>query len=323
MPKRDKAEEALDRAVALRDEPDVATLVAGLKELIAGKLAIAVAKAAAVATKREVADRLAAECNAAFDWFLDHADPGCSAKTALVETGTIEVDRLLIAIRHVQMEGSYGPPIDVAAAMRGHAALALLNARYPDALREIVPLLDDADQRGVPTDARRGAIRALGTVIGETSAIMLRMTARRFAHDPETLSEVFTSLISIEPARSLEFLATFLDTGDTAVVDTAALSIASARQPTSLDVLLNGWRKRSLRSDDAQAYLTAIAMTRRPAAIDALLAEVEHGSQSRAIEALAALELFQSDAAICARVRAVVIRRHERAVKDAATAFTS
>ena len=321
MPKLDKSAEALDRAVALKTETDPATLLAGLRDLLTLKFAIAVAKAATVARERDVAEPLAADLNAAFERFLDHADPGCSAKTAIVETGALDVDRLLVAIRHVQMEGSYGPPVDVAAAMRGHAALALLNARHVDAMRLIVPLLDDADRRGVLTDARRGAIRALGTVLGETSAIMLRMTARRFATDPETLAEVFPSLVAIEPTRSVEFLATFLDADDAAIVDTAALAIAGSRQPNAPDVLIAGWRRRSMLPDDAQAYFTAIAMTRRPAAIDALLAQVADGQRPRAIEALAALGLFQSDVTIAGRVRATVKTRNDRGIAEAATAF--
>lgn len=321
MAKRDKAAEALDRAVALRKEPDAAALVAGLRELIAGKYAAAVAKAATIAREREVCDQLAVELAGAFDHFLDHADPGCAVKTAAVQADVLDVERLLIAIRHVQMEGSFGPPVDVAAAMRGHAAMGLLNARYADALRTIEPLLADADQRGALTDARRGAIRALGTVISETSAIMLRMTARRFARDPETLAEALSSLNAIEPGRSVAFIAAFLESADADTIDTAALALAEGRQSPGFDALLAGWPRRSAMPDDARPYLTALAMTRRPAAIDALIAEVEQSPRPRVLEALSALELFRGDAAICARVRTAADGRRDRAIAEAAEAF--
>src|SRR2546426_7821857 len=52
----------------------------------------------------------------------------------------------LTGIRHIQMEGSYGPPIDTAAALRSASAMALVHMHYPDAVLHVVTLLVDRSE---------------------------------------------------------------------------------------------------------------------------------------------------------------------------------
>jgi hypothetical protein len=214
------------------------------------------------------------------------------------------------------MEGSFGPPVDTARAMRGQAAFGLLNVKYREALYEIAELLNDAERDGSITDARRGGIRALGTVVGEASALMLRLTARRYAKDADTLAEVFASLNAIEAGKSFDFIADFLAAGDD-IAGMAALAIAESRQPRAAEMLVKAWHTHGQHADDPQAFLTALSMTRKPEAIELLVDRVANGHTRQAVAALDALRLHRGDAPLQERLRKIVETRAEPSLQRA------
>jgi hypothetical protein len=321
MAKRDRAAESLNAIAALRGEPDVGTLTEALKPHLASNTGVVIEKVAGIVRERKI-DTLGPELAAAFARLMPggaKADPTNAAKfqviTAGVELGGLEAETYLAAIRHVQMEGSFGPPIDTARAMRGQAAFGLLNVKYRDALYEIAELLDDAERDGSITDARRGGIRALGTLAGESSALMLRLTARRYAKDPDTLAEVFASLNAIEAGKSFDFIAGFLDASDD-VAAMAALAVAESRQPQAAEVLIAAWHANGRHASDPQAFLTALSMTRKPAAIDLLLDRLTDSPLPQAVAALEALRLHRADESLQSRIGQIVIARDDRILSE-------
>lgn len=322
MSKRDKVAESLDAIAALRTEADLATLTAALRMHLASSTGAVIEKAVRLIREKKI-DTLGAELAAAFDRLLPggaKSDPTSAAKfqiiSAGVELGGLESDTYLAAIHHVQMEGSFGPPVDTARAMRGQAAFGLLNVKYRDALYEIAELLDDRERDGSITDARRGGIRALGTVVGEASAVMLRLTARRYARDADTLAEIFASLNAIEAGKSFDFIASFLGDGDD-VGAMAALALAESRQPRAAEVLIKAWHAYGQHADDPQAFLTALSMTRKPDAIELLVDRVANGRSREAAAAIDALRLHRGDDTLQVRLRQIVDTRADPALQKA------
>jgi hypothetical protein len=318
MAKRDRSVDAWEAISALRAETDRTRFAEELCKHFAHKAGVVVGKAALLGLERQsdlepFVDRLSPVMSAAFDRCMADpvkTDPGCSAKIGIVNLGValhcLDADLYLRAVHHVQMEGSFGPPIDTAESLRAAAAYGLLNCRHADATYEIVKLLCEVDRRDPHRfpDSRRGAIRALGTVVSETSAALLRMTAHRFARDPDTLCEAFTSLNSIEAGRSFDFIHGFLDDEDVDVRDIAALALAEGKQPRACPKLLEH-AKRNL-SQNPQAIFTALAITRKPEAIEFLLERLGNGRDREATAALEALHLMRHDEATCRRVEQIV-----------------
>ena len=109
-------------------------------------------------------------------------DPGCKAliaiARALVQMDDPAAKVYFAGIRHVQMEGSFGPPVDVAAPLRGLCARGLARMGHPDALMECVTLLTDPQ-----VAARAGAIRAIAEAGRPEGVLLLRLKAS--VGDPE------------------------------------------------------------------------------------------------------------------------------------------
>ena len=171
MKRRDPVVEALDTLAELRRGGEDSTRRIG--EFLWNRSNLVVAKAAKVAGELRI-EALVPNLAAAFERLM--ADPakldkGCAAATAIVEALYVmdydQSDVYLRGGRHVQMEGSFGPPVDAAAQLRGDCALGLVRTRHPDALFEVVRLLADKEPQ-----ARIGAARALG-LAGETGELVL------------------------------------------------------------------------------------------------------------------------------------------------------
>ncbi len=328
MAKRDRSAEAWEEIARLKSESDRDAFVAGLCKHLADKAGVVVGKAAQVGLDRQsdlepFVAKLSPILAAAFNRCMVDpvkTDPGCSGKIGIVNLGValhcLEADLYLRAIRHVQREGSFGPPIDTAESLRAAAAYGLLNCRHADAMYEIVNLLSEVDKSSLQVpDSRRGAIRVLGTVVSETAAALLRMTALRFNSDPDTLSEVFASLNSIEANRSFDFIRSFLNRENSDVSDIAALALAEGKQPGACGVLLEHTRRSA--SESKQAVFTALVITRKPEAIEYLIDRICNGHEREAVAAIDALHLMRNDDALRKRVEATVKGRGGATVADA------
>ena len=151
---------------AIREAPEQYDLKRDLAPLLQHKSNHVVAAAAATAERLEaiaLADDLTV---ALLDLMADPAkrDPGCKALIAivraLVATGSVGGAGYFLGLKHVQMEGSFGPPVDAAAELRGLSAQGLARMGHPAALEECVTLLvDPGDGRSSRSGPRHRRLR--------------------------------------------------------------------------------------------------------------------------------------------------------------------
>jgi HEAT repeat protein len=208
------------------------------------------------------------------------------------------------------MEGSFGPPVDAAAKLRGISALALARTRHPSALDEIVSLLVDQWP-----EARAGAVRALAVNGGSAGALLLKLKILTGEREPDVLAECFSGLLSTAPERSLPLIAGFIDSEDIAVAEAALLALGSSRLPDALD-LLKARQERTIGGPLRKIALLAIAMIRSDTAIEFLLASLAECSPAMAEDVVAALALFRTNERVRSRVESVVAQRNEESTNE-------
>ena len=245
---------------------------------------------------------------AAFDrFFVDAAktDPKCWAKNALAKTLVKlehrQKDAYLRGLRHHQLEASWGPPVDSAAALRGTCAHALVDCpgiSDADLLTILLEPLTDADKT-----VRMEAARAIGQVGGVSAALILRLRALLGNDEPEMLGAVYSALLSLEGAQAIPLVAGYLKEGGDLAAE-AAFALADMRTPEALAALIERLRAGS----DAwfgSVLLSAIALTRLPEAIDFLLALIARDARE-APQAIEATGRIAPNAELRARVQRAV-----------------
>lgn len=274
------------------------------------------AKAAKIAGQSR-ATELIADLMVAFNRLMkdpSKLDKGCAATTAIVEAlyelDYAEPEVYLLGIHHVQMEGSFGPPVDAAAKLRAISALALARTRHPEALDEIVSLLVDKWP-----EARIGAVRALALNGGEAGALLIKLRILMGESEPDVLSECFSGLLEAAPDRSLPLVAGFIDSEDIAVGEAALLALGSSRLPQALD-LLKAKCERTAGGPLRKTVLLAIAMIRSDAAIEFLLKLLAECSAAMAKDVIEALAFFRNNEKVRSQVESVVSQRNEKGVSE-------
>jgi HEAT repeat protein len=311
MKRRDAVEEALNALSELRHQPGTEPLARQLRSFLENKSNLVTAKAAKTAGELRVTD-LTADLAAAFHRLMVNPaklDKGCAATTAIV--GALYAmdyespDVYLKGVRHIQMEGSYGPPVDAAAELRSNSALGLVRTGHTDALFEVVRLLADKEAR-----VRMGAARALGTVGGETAELLLYLKVLAGDREPDVLAECFTGLLASGGERSLRVVASYLDDADDAVFEAAALTLGASRLPGAIDALKEKWNRTVLRSV-RKTLLVALATARQDSALEFVLSLVAGAEEGIALEAVAALRMYRNDDRVRRLVEEAVGRRGE------------
>jgi len=283
------------RLAELRGQPPSPEARGEVAGFLNGKSNLLAAKAARIAGEWQATECIP-ELLSAFDRFLvkpEIADKGCGAKTeilkALCKLEHSSPAIFLRGIRYVQMEAEWGRLVDTAAELRGLSAIGLAQTAYPEALEEILPLLLDAE-RG----ARIGAVRAIAACGLPGDALLLRLKVLSGDQEPEVLGECFAGLLRVEPAKSLAFVAAFLDGKQEAVAEAAALALGGARLETAFTILRDAFEQphsRALR----RTLLLAIALLRREPAIDFLLELVRTAEGQTSADAVAALAMYDQD----------------------------
>jgi len=287
-------EEHLDRLAELRGQAPSPEGRAEVGKSLSSKMNLPAAKAARIAGEWQAAE-LTPELVAAFDRFMvkpETTDKRCAAKIEILKAlCKLEYPSPSIfrrSLRHVQMEPTWGGSVDTAAAVRALGAMGLAQTDYPEALEEIVPLLIDAER-----DARIGALRAIAASGLPGGALLLRLKALS-GDEPDVLGECLAALLRTEPAKSLEFVAKFLDHREEAVAEAAALALGDSRLENAFEVLRDAFqhtRAQPLR----RTLLLAIALLRRENAIDYLLDLVRDGEGQNSADAVAALAMYEKD----------------------------
>jgi HEAT repeat protein len=315
MARRRTIEEQLAAIHGLRGSPATAESARELRAALRSRTGPVAAAAAAVAGELGCED-LAAELEAAFGRFLEDPvkrDPRCAAKQAiaraLLELGRFSEEVFPVGIRHVQLEPVFGGREDSAAGLRGMSALAYAQLGQPDAVIEIAELLADPEPL-----ARSAAARALGDS-GRPDAIpLLRFKARTGDEEAEVHSAVFASILALDPAGSLGFVAGFLEERGQAA-EAAALALGESRIPAALPHLLR-WLEGAASLERRRIAFLALALLRIDPATDHLLEQIRTAAPATAEAAASALAPFSHDQQLAARVRAAAADNPSRQLDE-------
>src|SRR5258708_14864295 len=210
----------------------------------------------------------------AFDRFFTNpvkSDPQCWAKNAisraLAEFELQDADVFLRGMKHIQLEPVWGGRSDSAGLLRGTCALALVQCRNlpeNDLLAHLVELFRDEDK-----SVRAEAVRAVEQVGSHTAALLLRLRAILGSDEPQVLGACYSGIIRLEGIKAIPWISRFLEAADDTAAE-AALAIADSRSPEAFKAL----RKHFSEKHDpwfCSVLLSAIALTRQPAAFDFLL----------------------------------------------------
>jgi hypothetical protein len=277
----------------IRKDPDSPAARQELAKCLASKINVLAAKAARIAAECRIED-LAPQLVEAFDRFMIQpatSDRRCEAKLAIVRAlEQMEYqahEPFLRGSRHVQTEPSWNGHLDTAAELRAVSAVGLVRTNYPDVGVELVRLLADRER-----EARIGAVRAIAYWGTQTGALLLRLKALLGDREPEVLAECFGALLHLEPARSIEFVAAYLDNDDPALAEGAALALGESRRDEAFEIL-----KAHADSAIRPAVLLAIALLRKEPAIEYLLERISDRHARRA------LDIYKDDPTIREKIR--------------------
>jgi HEAT repeat protein len=239
---------------------------------------------------------------------LPRSDPGCSAKTAIVEAlrrlGHDDAALYRRAARHVQMEPVFGGRVDTAVDLRGAAALALAETGGRDVLVDLACLLADPEP-----PVRISAARAVAVQGSEAGVPQLRLKALVPDPEPRVVSECLLALLRLDAAGQRGFVASFLEKPDE-LAEAAAVALGESRSAEAFGVLRE-WLPQAARRGLSRVALVAIAALRRDEAIELLLGMVREAAPPAARDAIQALGSLGAGEALLERTRAAAAERPE------------
>ena len=231
MARKRALEETLQALRRVREEPGTEASRTELRRVLTSEGAHAVARAAALVAELEL-EPLVPELVAAFPRFfadLPKSDPGCSAKTAIVEAlrrlGQDQGELYHRAARHVQMEPVFGGRVDTAVDLRGAAALALAETGGPDVLGLLAELLADPEP-----PVRISAARAVAGLGSPAGVPLLRLKALVSDPEPRVVSECLLALLRLDARGERAFVEGFLEKRDE-LAEAAAEALGESRLP--------------------------------------------------------------------------------------------
>lgn len=310
MAKSPSVEDRLADLAALSKAPDSPEARKRLREHLASKSNLVVARAAALVAHLDEHDFLP-DLIAAFYRFMASpikSDKGCAAKTAIVKALLAaecdDEEVFLKGIRHVQLEPTWGGPADTAAPLRALSGLGLVQMGFPDALTELAALLADRQ-----ADARIGAASALGHC-GSTAAPLLRFKVLTGDPEPTVTAECFNALMVMSPSASFEFVARFVDPAHPSLYEPAALALAESRLPGVFELLQEKWTS-TFDREFKQTLLLPMALTRTDAAREFLLSVLESDDPKIGTAVIAALCIYREDATVRKRAEKAIGGPHE------------
>jgi hypothetical protein len=318
--KRLTTEDALALLPHLRAIESDADLLRELRPLLRHRSNFVIAKAAALAENRGLA-QLAPELTEAFAYFMSDCvkrDPDCSAKLAIVNALSRIHEPMhgvfLAGVQHIQREPAWGGPIDTAATLRALCGRALLAFGHPDAFRWHTLLLADPEPM-----TRSLAVESLAGAPDERAELLLRgkIAREEGARDPEPGVEAyaFDALMKVAPETSFDFITRYLADDDPDRVHAAALALGASRHPDAFATLLRHWE----RTDDSDRELLslAIALVRSDAAFAFLVEQLESAPEPLAVSIIEALAIFREDADRAQAVRRIVDKRSKPRLRQA------
>lgn len=279
---------SLERALEALSVVD-GTSPAGVAALRAGLLSShsAVVARAATLIQEQVLSGFAPELLGAYDRFFSVADPGCRAKqaiaSALDHAEHPDPTPFLRGIPHIQKDAAWGPPVDVATALRSRCAFALARLNYEGALDLF------ADRLADPEVAVRVAAAQAIVFLGDRSGTpLLRLKLHHGDKEPEVMGECLTALCRLDPTAGVAFAQALLDGPSASMREVAAFALGETRLAEAF-AALKAWYERRVLSTDKRLALLAVGVLRLPEAVAFLLERVERGDVTEARQAVAGL----------------------------------
>ena len=263
---KDAFEEKIAAIEGLRADPEYA--LEPLRKALRDRNNFLCAQAAEMAADLTLRE-LIPDLLAAFERFLKNpvkTDPKCWAKNAIVKAlkGLDHEDPAvyLRGLSHIQMEPSWGPPVDAAAELRGSCALALVACSLPREaiLIHLADVLADPEMR-----VRVDAARAIAQLPGQDGILMLRVKAQAGDKEPAVIGQCFLSLLGIDPRPSIPFVARFLTAAEEDLRYEAASALGECPEAIAVETLIARWK---IEKSDAmkKAILLSLGVSRLPEA---------------------------------------------------------
>jgi len=317
MAKHDSLLDTLSRLTALGSAPLTDATRAELLRALANRSNVVIARVAEIMGRTGPTDfiqPLIARGERLFGQGAE-ADKLCRAKEAIVQAldalGNTWEAIYLHGMRYRQMEPVYGGRADTAANLRGLCAQALARMDHPEAHIAIEELLVDTEM-----PARLAAVNALTYLGDEKSEVLLRLKALVGDVEAPVLGACFAGLLAIAPERSAPFVAGFLTSDNTDLVEAAALALGESRLPEAFTALRQCWENLvdfSLR----RTLLLAMGLIRSNDAFDFLLRVVREEGRSAALKALEALSIYAAEEKRRAQIRDAVDASGDEKVREA------
>ena len=311
---KDRVERQLEHLKSLRVAGATDASLKEMRKALADSVNVIVAKAANIADEWQ-ARLLMPEMTAAFNRLFQKAaesDPQCWGKNALSmalkNLGCSESAIFLRGLRHRQWESTWGGKTDTAGVLRGTCALSLVQCTdiaRDGILEHLVDAVSEPEAR-----VRTDAARALEQMGGRDVGLLLRLKARAGDEEVRVTGQVLESVLQMEGAAGVPFVAEFLRHTSEEVNEEAALALGVSRLPEALEVLLAECAK--LQSSRAgPTVLRAISASRLDQALEFLITQVKTARLPVAQDALRALELHRDSEDIVKRIQDAVSGREE------------
>ena len=308
--KRDRAQQRLDQLRSLRSAP----VTPQSREIIASALAdasnVVAARAAALVEELQLRE-LTTDLLTAFGRFLGGNDKACDASNAIAKAlyalDFTEPEPYLLGVHHVQMEGSYGPPVDAAAELRGVCAMGLAQTKHDGVLEELAVLLNDAWP-----GPRLAAAKAIGCCNQAAGIPLLLFKVLIGDKEPDVITECLISLLALSIPRTLTFVAEQLSSHDDARAESAAIALGAVRDDRAFEVLRAKWDATAF-GEIRGALLTAMASSRNERAIQFLVSMIASEPVRTAAMAVKALGMHRHDERIRTLVQNAAAARPELA----------
>jgi HEAT repeat protein len=318
MATRASLDDTLAAIRSLRGQVLTAEQKAEVRKRLGDRSNLIVAAASAIAGENTLIE-LAPELEAAFDRFLINPlkdDKLCRAKIAIIQAlDRMEYARPSVfrkAARHEQFEPVWGRSEDSAPPLRASALVALARVEGASSL----PLLVDA-MADPARDVRIASAVALGAVGTEGAGLVLRLKARLGDQDPDVLSECLGGLLAVDPRENLAIVTEFLDPIHASTCEAAAMALGKSRRPEALEPLKE-CLERVHSAELRPQLLLAIAILRRPTALDFLVDYVATEPEPNATAALSVLRIYKDDLKLRDRIAEIV---RDRAIPSLGAVF--
>ncbi len=252
------------RLSAIRNDAQDPAAAADLGRALESASNFVVAKAAQLIENRQEFD-LRGKLVLAFARLFESPhklDPTCAALTAIVKAlHTLDCEDptpFFKGIRHVQMEGSFGPPVDAAIELRACSAIALARHTHPQVIAELTERLADKEP-----GARLGAATALGCCGSPAAYPLLHFKTLVGDAEPDVITECYASMLSLDSRQAIASIRRALDGGDYG--ESAALALGSSRHPDAFRILEDRYEE-LVGGTLRQTILLAISLCRTEAA---------------------------------------------------------